>query len=46
MRTFVLFVYNVHKFLNMPCMKKVYKDKTAMVHWSVARNEERPSSRK
>ena len=26
-------------------MKKVYRDKQASVHWSAARNEERPSSR-
>ena len=32
-------------FPDMPCMKKVYRDKKASVHWSAARNEERPSSR-
>ena len=30
---------------DMPCMKRVYKDKLATVHWSAARNKERPSSR-
>ena len=25
----------------MPCMKRVYRDKKAMVHWSAARNIER-----
>ena len=33
------------RFPDMPCMKKVYKDKNATVHWSAARNEERVSSR-
>ena len=33
------------KFPDMPCMKRVYKDKYSSVHWSAARNEERPSSR-
>ena len=32
-------------FPEMPCMKEVYKDKWASVHWSAARNEERSSSR-
>ena len=31
-------------FPDMPCMKKVYRDKKASVHWSAARNEERASS--
>ena len=29
----------------MPCMKRVYKDKKASVHWSAVRNKERFSSR-
>ena len=33
------------KFPNMLCMKRVYKDKKASVHWSTTRNDERPSSR-
>ena len=32
-------------FSNMPCMKRVYRDKWATVHCSAARNEERFSSR-
>ena len=28
----------------MPCMKRVYRDKNASVHWPAARNEKRPSS--
>ena len=28
-------------FPDMPCMKRVYKDKWASAHWSAARNEER-----
>ena len=32
-------------FPDMPCMKRVYKDKKASVHWSAARNKERFSSR-
>ena len=31
-------------FPDMPCMKKVYKDKKASVHWSAAKNKERFSS--
>ena len=33
------------KFPDMPCMKKVYKDKWPSVHWSTASNEERSRSR-
>ena len=33
------------KFPDMPCMKRVYRDKRASVHWSAARNKERFSSR-
>ena len=29
----------------MPCMKRVYRDKKALFHWSAARNKERFSSR-
>ena len=32
-------------FPDMPCMKKIYRDKNASVHWSAARNKERFSSR-
>ena len=32
-------------FPNMPCMKTVYWDKKASIHWSAARNTERFSSR-
>ena len=32
-------------FPDMPCMKRVYRDKTASFHWSAARNKERVSSR-
>ena len=32
-------------FLDMPCMKRVYSDKKASVHWSAARKKERFSSR-
>ena len=32
-------------FPDMPCMKKVYRDKKASVHWSAARKKERFSSR-
>ena len=32
-------------FPDMPCMKRVYRDKKASVHWSGARNEERSHSR-
>ena len=32
-------------FPDMPCMKRVYRDKKASVHWSVARDKERFSSR-
>ena len=32
-------------FPDMPCMKRVYRDEKAPVHWSAARNEERVSSR-
>ena len=32
-------------FPDMLCMKKVHRKKCATVHWSAARNEERPSSR-
>ena len=28
----------------MPCMKKVYNDKKASVHWSAAKKEERSRS--
>ena len=31
-------------FPDMPCMKRLYRDKSASVHWSAARNEERFSS--
>ena len=30
---------------DMPCMKRVYRDKNATVHWSAIRNDERPWSR-
>ena len=29
------------RFLDMPCVKRVYRDTKASVHWSAARNEER-----
>ena len=32
-------------FPDMPCMKRVDSDKYASVHWSAARNEERPPPR-
>ena len=32
-------------FPDMPCMKRVYRDKKASFHWSAARNKERFSSR-
>ena len=32
-------------FRDMPCMKRVWKDKKASFHWSAARNKEGPSSR-
>ena len=32
-------------FPDMPCMKRVYKEKKASFHWSAARNKERFSSR-
>ena len=32
-------------FPDMPCMKRVYRDKKASVYWSAARNKERFSSR-
>ena len=32
-------------FLDMPCMKRVYRDKQASAHWSATGNEERFSSR-
>ena len=32
-------------FPDMPCMKRVYRDKKASAHWSAARNEERSRSR-
>ena len=32
-------------FPDMPCVKRVYRDSKASVHWSAARNEERFSSR-
>ena len=32
-------------FPEMPCMKRAYKDKSASVHWSAARNEESSWSR-
>ena len=32
------------KFPDMPCMKRVYRDKKASVHWSAARTKERFSS--
>ena len=47
-RTFVFCALkgeNTKLFPGMLCMKRVYKDKKASVHWSAARNEERPSSR-
>ena len=34
----------VDQFPDMPCMKRVYTDKKASVHWSAARNEEPPWS--
>ena len=40
---FPLFVLP-RRFPDMPCMKRVYRDK-ASVHWSAARNKERSSSR-
>ena len=33
-------------FPDMPCMKRVYRDKKASVHWSAARKKERFSSRR
>ena len=36
---------NLLFFPDMPCMKRVYRDKKASVHWSAARNKERFSSR-
>ena len=36
---------SVPPFPDMPCMKKVYRDKWVPVHLSAARKEERPSSR-
>ena len=30
----------------MPCMKRIYRDKKASVHWSAARKKERFSPRK
>ena len=41
----LFFVLRAEKFPDMPCMKRVYRGKKASVHWSAARNEERPSSR-
>ena len=38
-------VYDAPEFPGMPCIKKVYKDKKASVHWSTDKNEERVSSR-
>ena len=35
----------VPPFPDMPCMKRVYTDKKASVHWSAARKKERFSSR-
>ena len=32
------------RFRDMPCMKRVYRDKKASVHWSAARKKERFSS--
>ena len=32
-------------FLDVPYMKRAYRDKKASVHWSAARNEERIGSR-
>ena len=32
-------------FPDMPCMKRVYRDKKAALHWSAARTKERSSSR-
>ena len=32
-------------FPDMPCMKRVYRDKKASVHWSAARKKPRFSSR-
>ena len=32
-------------FPDMPCMKRVYRDNKASVHWSTASNEERSQSR-
>ena len=43
--SFDMFSLIPYQFLGMPCMKRVYRDKQAMAHWSAARNEERPSSR-
>ena len=36
---------NSNWFPDMPCMKRVYRDKIASFHWSAARNKERFSSR-
>ena len=33
------------EFPDMPCMKRVYKDKEASIHWSADSNEERSRSR-
>ena len=33
------------KFSDMPCIKKVHRDKKASVHWSAARRKKRFSSR-
>ena len=38
-------IYIYILFPDMPCMKRVYKDEKASVHWSAARNKERFSSR-
>ena len=50
--SFFIFVFfmlgifeNILNFPDMPCMKRVYKDKKAPVHWSAAMKKERFSSR-
>ena len=38
-------VRDLSYFPDMPCMRRVYRDKLASVHWSAARKKERFSSR-
>ena len=33
------------RFMDMPCIERVYREKTALEHWSTASNEERSRSR-